>query len=136
MTTEIDKTPFERHENLNYEMIIRMLQNLFGKTVPNEQQEPTITPPVENSAKESDSEPSADDKLASDIEILMKRYGNLEGLTIEIQLQKLLTIVPRKRERADAYKGLVSRLKKDYNCNLIINSRKKKKIYETNYLSR
>lgn len=113
-------------------MIIRMLQNLFGKTVPNEQQEPTtITLPAET-AKESE---TADNKLASDIKILQTRYGNLEGLTIEITLQKLLTIVPRKRERADAYKGLVSRLKKDYNCNLIINSRKKK-IYETNYLSR
>ena len=116
-------------------MLIRMLQNLFGKTVPNEQQEKSITLPAET-AKESDSEPTADDKLASDIKILQTRYGNLEGLTIGITLQELLILVPRKRERTDAYKGLVSRLKGDFNCNLIINSRKKKKIYETNYLSR
>lgn len=104
-------------------MIIRILQNLFSKTVGSKQQEATITPPAET-AKESDSEPTADDKLASDIKILQTRYGNLEGLTIEITLQKLLTIVPRMRQRADAYKGLVSRLKEDFNCNLIIHSRK------------
>ena len=124
MTTEINKTPFERHENLNYEMIIRMLQNLFGKTVPNEQQEKSITPPVENSAKESEPSVNGVDK---DVALLTKRFGDLHGLTIEIQLQKLLTIVPRKRERADAYKSLVGYLRREYDCNLIINSRKHKK---------
>ena len=127
MTTEINKTPFERHETLNYEMIIRMLQNLFGKTVPNEQQEPTITttPPAEI-AKESESEPSVNG-VNKDVALLTKRYGDLHGLTIEIQLQKLLTFVPRKRERTDAYKSLVGYLRREYDCILIINSRKHKK---------
>lgn len=105
-------------------MIIRILQNLFSKTVGSKQQEATITPPAET-AKESE-EPTAEEKLACDIQILQKHYGTLEGLRIEITLQKLLTILPRIRRRADAYKGLISKLKRENNCNLIIHSRKNK----------
>lgn len=103
-------------------MIIRFLQDLFSKTVGNKQQEPTFTPPVENSAKESVSE--SEDKFKSDVAILSKRYGELQNLQIEVTLQKLLTIVPRRRQRIDAYRSLVGYLKKTYNCTLIINSRK------------
>lgn len=105
-------------------MIIRILQNLFSKTVGSKQQETTITPPA-GIVKESE-EPTADEKLAGDIQILQKHYGTLEGLRIEITLQKLLTILPRIRRRADAYKGLISKLKRENNCNLIIHSRKNK----------
>lgn len=102
-------------------MLINMLRSLFGKSiVPNEQQETTITPPVENSTKESESE----DKFKTDVAILTKRYGCLQNLKIEVTLQKLLTIVPRCRQRVDAYRSLIIHLKKTYNCTLIINSRK------------
>ena len=108
-------------------MLIRILQDLFSKTVGNKQQETTITttPPAET-AKESESEPSVNG-VDKDVALLTKRYGDLHGLTIEIQLQKILTIVPRKRQRADAYKSLVGYLRREYDCKLIINSRKHKK---------
>lgn len=63
-----------------------------------------------------------DDELA----ILSAIYGELTvGRTLEVSLQNLLCILPRKRKRADAYKGLVSKLK-DIGVSLVIHSRKRK----------
>ena len=47
------------------------------------------------------------------------------GRCIEITLQNLLQIIPRKRRRIDAYRGLVGRLKK-MGVTLTINSQKSK----------
>ena len=47
------------------------------------------------------------------------------GRCIEITLQDLLQIIPRKRRRIDAYRGLVGRLKK-MGVTLTINSQKSK----------
>ena len=47
------------------------------------------------------------------------------GRCIEITLQDLLQIIPRKRRRIDAYRGLVGRLKK-MGVTLTINSQKTK----------
>ena len=47
------------------------------------------------------------------------------GRCIEITLQNLLQIIPRKRRRIDAYRGLVGRLKK-MGVTLTINSQKTK----------
>ena len=47
------------------------------------------------------------------------------GRCIEITLQDLLQIIPRKRRRIDAYRGLVSRLNK-MGVTLTINSQKSK----------
>ncbi len=102
-------------------MIIRFLQDLFSKTVGNKQQEPTFTQPAVI-AKKSESE--SEDKFKSDVAILSKKYGELQNLQIEVTLQKLLEIVPRRRHRVDAYRSLINHLKKTYNCTLIINSRK------------
>lgn len=71
---------------------------------------------------------NANDGIISDIERLEKRYGKLsEGKVIETTLQDILTAVPRKRARSDAYDSLVKKLKRDYGVKLIITSRKKTK---------
>ena len=49
------------------------------------------------------------------------------GRCIEITLQDLLQIIPRKRRRIDAYRGLVSRLNK-MGVTLTINSQKSRKL--------
>lgn len=61
-----------------------------------------------------------------DIQALSKIYGfMIPGLKIEVGLQDLLKICPRKRERSDAYYGLVKHLKERYGVELVITSRKK-----------
>ncbi len=47
--------------------------------------------------------------------------------TVEIELHHILEILPRKRKKADAYKGLISKLRNEYGLNLVIVSTRKKK---------
>ena len=49
------------------------------------------------------------------------------GRCIDITLQDILQIIPRKRRRIDAYRGLVSRLNK-MGVTLTINSQKSRKL--------
>ena len=67
-----------------------------------------------------------DSKYEAEIKALVAEFGNLSGLCIEVDLQRLLEIVPRRRRRTDAYQGLVSELKSKLDCELIIRSRKNK----------
>lgn len=59
----------------------------------------------------------------------LKQYigetGFKSGLYIDITLQDLLSVVPRKRRRTDAYTTLVRHLNDEYNINLTIKSNKK-----------
>lgn len=62
----------------------------------------------------------------SDIQALYREYGFMvNGLKIETTLQDLLKLCPRKREKTDAYNGLVKHLKERYGVELVITSRKK-----------
>ena len=71
---------------------------------------------------------NANDGFLSDIQRLERKYGELhDGMVIETTLQDLLTAVPRKRARTDAYDSLVKKLESDYKVKLIITSRKKNK---------
>lgn len=45
---------------------------------------------------------------------------------IEIELHRILEILPRKRKKADAYKGIKSAMKKKYGVNLVITSSRRK----------
>ena len=71
-----------------------------------------------------------DDPYAGDIDKLQNALFNghpLEnGTCIEIALQDLLQIIPKKRRRIDAYRGLVSRLNR-MGVKLTINSQKTKR---------
>lgn len=52
-------------------------------------------------------------KESDDIMALTKKYGELyEGMIIETDLHTMLDICPRMRRKQDAYKGLISKLKK------------------------
>lgn len=79
-------------------MKLTILTTLFGT---NSRPDITTTKqeaiPVE---KNSPSEPLLISRFDSDVEALRKKYGDLEtGLTIEITLQELLKICPRKRKK-------------------------------------
>ena len=67
------------------------------------------------------------DPYAGEIDRLEEALGHpLEkGACIEFKLQDLLRIIPRKRRRIDAYRGLVSRLK-NMEVTLTIKSNKTK----------
>ena len=86
-------------------------------------QEGEAVEPDVNKPKDSTTE----DKYQHEIEVLKQKYGELEGLTIDITLRKMLELIPRQRKRSDAYKGLVRYLRDEYNCELRITSRKSQK---------
>ena len=57
-----------------------------------------------------------------EMEILSQEYGCLEkGMRLEIDLNRILEILPRTRRKADAYKGLRAELKK-HGVELVITS--------------
>ena len=68
-----------------------------------------------------------EDATETEIGILEERYGDLkEGMVLWIDLQTILKLIPRKRQRTDAYNSLASELKRR-GITLIITSRKKKR---------
>ena len=87
--------------------------------------------PEAQKEKSVNSAPSVkgDDPYADDIHRLEDALNEGRpldnGRCIEITLQDLLQIIPRKRRRIDAYRGLVGRLKK-MGVTLTINSQKSK----------
>ena len=68
------------------------------------------------------------EKYQRDIEALRQKYGDAfkTGLCINLTLQEALSIIHRERKRIDAYSGLVSYLKKEWNITLTITSQKTK----------
>lgn len=68
------------------------------------------------------------EKYQRDIEALRQKYGDAfkTGLCINLTLQEALSIMHRERKRIDAYSGLVSYLKKEWNITLTITSQKTK----------
>lgn len=63
-------------------------------------------------------------KYDDDVKGLFSIYGNCKE--INITLQELLKIAPRKRARIEAYNGLKTYLNKNYDVKLKITSRKTK----------
>jgi len=62
-----------------------------------------------------------------EIQAIASEFGGLLFAgTLEIELHRLLMIVPRNRKKADAYKALCSELKKHYGVDLRITSSKTK----------
>lgn len=57
----------------------------------------------------------------SEVEVIEMAFGKLyEGKEIKTDLRTLLNLVPRKRERSDAYKGLIKELKEAHGVSLQI----------------
>lgn len=62
------------------------------------------------------------DKFMEDVGLLSAYVGVdqfVSGLSIEVSLNELLSVVPRKRRRKDAYEALVKYLKDERNISLI-----------------
>lgn len=70
------------------------------------------------------------EKYRKDAEALQERCGaelsSLTGLSINLSLREALEIMHRTRHRVDAYQGLVSYLKREWNIELNIKSQKTK----------
>ena len=63
----------------------------------------------------------------SELQVLAREFGELKaGETITVELHRLLTILPRARRKADAYKGLKAELKQQ-GVDLIITSNRSHK---------
>ena len=108
-----------------FKEFINQLLGLEREPMPNRQDTRTA-PDVTEKAVSSEPIP---EKYQRDIEALQERYGSLSSLTgvcISIPLKEALTIMPRTRRRIEAYQGLVSYLKKEWNITLIIKSQKTK----------
>lgn len=60
-----------------------------------------------------------------EVAIIKREFGELtEGRIIEIELAKACEILGKTRKRVDAFKGIISKLRKDYGVTLIIKSKK------------
>lgn len=74
--------------------------------IPEHQESPSIEPVNEKTSIEKSN-------IDPELDILEKEFGLLtRGKTIEIDLHRLLELIPRERRKADAYKGLKSKLSK------------------------
>ena len=62
-----------------------------------------------NSPKKKPAE-SKTGKFTSEIEMLRSKFSLTSGSRLEIELQDLLKLCPRKRKRVDAYKGQSGKL--------------------------
>ena len=103
-------------------MLFNLIQALFGEGS-------TVTPESQvNDTAPKDGSMMNDEKPLSEIQRLERKYGELhEGKVIETTLQEILTVIPKKRARTDAYDSLVRQLERDYKVKLIITSRKHSK---------
>lgn len=89
--------------------------------IPEDRESPSIEPVDEKTSIETNT-------IDSELDILEKEFGSLtEGRTIEIDLHRLLDLIPRDRRKADAYKGLKSKLSK-LGVEFIITSRHPKNL--------
>ena len=111
------------HSNM-FENLINKILGVEREPIPNRQD--TFTAP-DVTEKAVSSEPISE-KYQRDIEALRQKYGDAfkTGLCINLTLQEALSIMHRERKRIDAYSGLFSYLKKEWNITLTITSQKTK----------
>ena len=77
---------------------------------------------IQSDGDTTDTTPSIQSPYSNDIQVLKDRFGLVSGQRIELSLKEALEIMPRKRQKSDAYKGLVSELRKAYGVELCISS--------------
>lgn len=109
------------HSNM-FENLISKILGLEREPMPN-RQDTFTAPDVTEKAVSSGPVP---EKYQRDIEALQGKYGDAfkTGFCINLTLQEALSIMPRERRRIDAYSGLVSYLKKEWDITLSIKSQK------------
>lgn len=70
--------------------------------------------------------PEMKDDIDPEILLLARQYGPLtNGVKIELSLQEALQLFPRQRKRSDAYKGLIKKVKEQFNAELTIGTKRK-----------
>lgn len=70
--------------------------------------------------------PEMIDDIDPEILLLAREYGPLSnGVKIELSLQEALQLFPRQRKRSDAYKGLIKKVKEQFNVELTIGTKRK-----------
>ena len=80
----------------------------FGK-----QRQDEVQNNLESPSVEPVNERTSTEQQDPELDILEKEFGSLhDGKKIEINLHRLLDLIPRDRRKADAYKGLRSKLSK------------------------
>ena len=107
-----------------FENLINKILGVEREPIPNRQDTFTV-PDVTEKAVSSEPIP---EKYQRDIEALRQKYGDAfkTGLCINLTLQEALSIMHRERKRIDAYSGLFSYLKKEWDITLTITSQKTK----------
>lgn len=90
-------------------MELQLLKAFHSTIMENERQmkaqkkEQETLPPIESKI--------TDASALSDVGVIERAFGKLyEGKEIKTDLRTLLSLLPRKRERSDAYKGLIKDL--------------------------
>ena len=70
--------------------------------------------------------PEMIDDVDPEITLLARKYGPItNGVKIELSLQEALQLFPRQRKRSDAYKGLIKKVKDQFNAELTIGTKRK-----------
>ena len=107
-----------------FKEFINQLLGVEREPMPN-RQDTCTAPDVTEKAVSSEPIP---EKYQRDIDALRQKYGDAfkTGLCINLTLQEALSIMPRERRRIDAYFGLISCLKKEWDMTLSIKSQKTK----------
>ena len=114
-----------------YNMLQMLLDNMFSTDLPGTCYGPVKdgSAPIPEAQEKSECAPVVEvkqDSITADIKRLEDAFGYpLEsGMEINVTLQELLRIAPRRRPRKDAYKHLQRVLKDDMGVILTIKSRK------------
>ena len=119
-------------------MLTSLFSVLFGEgsTVSTKHQNDTAAGDIKERAVTEDSFipeirpsepiPEMKDDIDPEILLLARQYGPLtNGVKIELSLQEALQLFPRQRKRSDAYKGLIKKVKEQFNAELTIGTKKK-----------
>ena len=88
-----------------------------------------ITSPEVTTARHANEDPAISGMYADEAKALCEYVGIdslSRGMKINIMLQEILRIIPRKRPRVDSYKALVKYLLEEFDLELIITSNKTK----------
>ena len=100
---------------------------MFGErsTVTTNRQDNSITSDVSNKSVMGVDNEEPTTREDPELELLVEKYGPLEeGQTIELTLQEALSIWPKERKKSDAYKGLIKKVKEQFNVELKIGGKR------------
>lgn len=106
-------------------MILETLRNLFASGYVGEDENGEYYDP-ELALQQMEEVEITDPEVQTLVEEELGGFLPICG-SVEIELHRLLEIIPRKRKKADAYKGLISKLRNEYGLSLVIVSTRKKK---------